>query len=127
MVNDHRRSSNRRPNSPRSKGGGKNVWTSICDTVFFNPQSDSTNLWRDMYKLNRQVKEIERGLYQPVDESWLGRLKSGAVSAWHDLVDETKAVLTALAFHLLTLVLIVACNVIFFGGLFWLLGRWLGG
>lgn len=103
--------------------------SSVCDTVCFNPQSDSANLWRDMYKLDRQVKQLGRNLYQPeaIDGGWLGQLRSGIVSAWHDLIDEIKAILTALGFHLLSLILIIVFNVVWFTFLFWLLVRWLGG
>jgi hypothetical protein len=45
--------------------------------------------------------------------------------AWGAFVVEVKATMTALGFHLLNLVLVVVFNILWFGGIFLLLGLWL--
>jgi hypothetical protein len=49
------------------------------------------------------------------------------MSIWYDLVDDIKALLTALGFHLLQLFLVILFNVLWFWGLFLLLRWWLVG
>lgn len=125
LGNGRRNGSHRGGNRKiKKRSDGKEFWTGLADTAFFQPHKDDMlPVWRDMYKLNRQVRELERGLYQPTpsDETWLGSFKSGVVSAWHDLVDEVKALLAALFFHIVTFVLIVAFNAVAIWFLFWLI------
>jgi hypothetical protein len=115
--------------SERSKGNG--FWSSASDAVFFSPHKDAMlPIYRNAYRLDRQIKELERSLSQPAQASGadIGSWVQGKLlSAWHEFVDETKAVLTSLGFHLLNLVLIVVFNVIWFWLLIMLLGWWLTG
>ena len=126
-----RRSDNRRTRKKsRRRLQGKGNWSGVADAVCFQPEKiDWVPIWRKTYKLKRQLREIERGLYQPTSEkeTWLGLLRTHLRSAWHDLVDETKAMFTALLFHLLTLAMIVVFNALWFAALFWLIGAWLDG
>ncbi len=124
-----RRSNIRRTRKkPSRRQQGKGTWSSVADTVFFQPKNTEwVSIWRDTYKLKRKLREIERGIYQSPQQTWLGTLKWKFRSAWHDLVDETKAIFTALLFHLLALVLIVVFYGLWFACLFWLIGVYLEG
>lgn len=124
-----RRSNNRRTRKkPSRRHQGKGAWSSVADTVFFQPKkTERLPIWRNTYKLKRQLREIERGICQRSQQTWLGTLKWKMLSAWHELVDETKAMFTALLFHLLTLAMIVVFNVLWFAALLWLIGAWLDG
>lgn len=123
-----RTASQRTRNKPVQNSNGNGFWQGVGDTVFFQPyKSDTLPMWRDMYKLKRQLKDIERGTYRLAPEdSWLGRQKRALIDTWHDFVDEVKALLTELAFHVVTLVLVVVYNILWFAFLFWLIGVWLG-
>jgi hypothetical protein len=140
LIRNEIRSSSKRSNSSnrgnsrqRSKRtDSKGFWTGVSDTVFFKPhKSETLPVWRSIYKTNRMLGEMERGLYQPppLKGTCVGSMKSGAVSAWHDLIDSGKALLTELAIHILTLVLVIVFKLIlfwfFFWFLFWLIGLWL--
>lgn len=107
----------------------RSFWDGMADTVFFQPRkSETLPVWRDMYRLNRELKQMEHNLYQPPgQETWLGSLKSVIKKAWHEFMDEIKALLTELFFHALKLVLIIVFNVLWFGGIFLILKAWLGG
>ena len=127
IGNGNKRSSQRRDHRSREKHGtdDKGLW----DTVLFQPQkSDNLSIWRGLYKMERQLKELERGLSQPsYDSPWWRFLKVQWMSVWGDLVDEVKALLTVLFFHIVTLVLVVVCNLIWFALLLWAIGVWLEG
>lgn len=86
-------------------------------------------MWREIYKNERLVTSIERRLNQPLQQEqiWHGALWSQVLDVLGDLTDETKALLTVLAFHIFGLVLIVIFNLIWFAFLFWVIGRWLDG
>jgi len=123
------RSNNRRARKKTSRRHqGKGTWSSVADSALFQPKkTEWIPIWRDTYKLKRQLREIERGICQSPQQTWLGTLKWKIRSAWHDLVDEAKAIFTALLFHLLTLVLIVVFNILWIAALFWLIGVYLDG
>lgn len=128
IFSSRRSNSRRTRKKPSRRQQGKGTWSSVADTVFFQPEkTEWVPIWRDKYKLERQLREIERGIYQSPQQTWLGTLKWKIRSAWHDLVDETKAILTALLLHLLTLAMIVVFNILWFACLFWLIGVWLDG
>lgn len=120
------RSNNRRARKKPSRRQGKGTWSSVADAVLFQPKKTGwVSIWRDSYQLERQLREIELGIYQNQQQTWLGTLKWKIRGAWHDLVDETKAIFTALLFHLLTLVLMVVFYALWFAALFWLIGVYL--
>lgn len=83
-------------------------------------------MWRDMYRMERMGRDLERILAHPGEVRVIGQ-RGPVRKAWHACVDEVKALLTELGFHVLTLVLVVAANVIWFGGIIWLVGVWLEG
>lgn len=123
VILSSRRSNNRRSRKKSSKGD----WQGVGDTVLFKPHKSGTlSIWRDTYKLKRQLREMERWLNQPpTEESWRSALMEKFRSAFFDVVDELKALLTELAFHVSTLVLVVVCNILWFAVLFWLIGVYL--
>jgi len=126
IRNDMRSSASSRVRQRSKRKRSKGVWQGVGDTVLFKPHKSGTlSIWRDIYKLKRQLREMERGIYQSPQQTWLGTLKWKIRSAWHDLVDEVKALLTELFFHVLRLVLIVVFNIIWFAFLFWVIGVWL--
>jgi hypothetical protein len=122
--------SSRRSNGSQ-RSNSKGFWSSASDTVFFKPHKDPMMpMYRNAYRLDRQIKDLERSLSQPAQASgdgigsWVQEKLSGA---WFEIVVETKALLTSLGFHLLNLVLIIVFNVIWFWLLIQLLGWWLPG
>lgn len=127
IRNDIRTSTRDRGRQRGKRKRSKGFWQEIGNTVLFQPhKSDTLPMWRDMYKLKRQLSEMERRLHQPpIEETWLSALKEKFRSAFLDLVDEVKALMTELAFFLVTLVLVVVCNVLWFALLFWVIGVWL--
>jgi len=128
--NIRRRSNSGQRSSGSQRTNSKGFWSSASDTVFFKPHKDAMlPVWRNAYRLDRQIKELERSLSQPAQAAGTGSsswVQGKLLSAWHEFVDESKALLTSLGFHLLNLVLIVVFNVIWFWLLFMLLGWWLG-
>jgi hypothetical protein len=113
------------------RSNSKGFWSSASDIVFFKPSKDPMlPVWKDMYKLNRQIGDLERSLSQPALAagsgigSWVIRK---LFDTWGEIVVEAKAMGTALGFHFLQLFLIILFNVIWFTLLFWLMGLWLGG
>jgi hypothetical protein len=65
-----KRSSNRRSFRGNAKLSGqpvgKGFWRGAYDTFCFQPnRSGMMPVWRDLYKINREFKEMERNPYQP--------------------------------------------------------------
>lgn len=127
IRNDIRTSARSRGRQRGKRKRSNGFWQGVGDTVLFQPhKSEWLPIWRDTYKLKRQLREMERRLHQPpMEETWWSSLKDKFRSEWFDLVDEVKALLTELFFHLATLVMIVVCNVAWFAFLFWVIGVWL--
>jgi hypothetical protein len=122
------RSSHRRtPSAPRSRGPG--FWTEASDTVLFKPHKSKTlTIWREAYRINREIEELERNQNRPPRENTiLGWIGGQLRSAWGEFTVEVKALLTTLFFHLLTLVLIVVFNVVWFWLLWKIFCLWLDG
>jgi len=128
IRNDIRSSARSRGRKRSKRKRSKGFWQGVGDTVLFQPhKSDTLSIWRDTYKLKRQLREMERRLTQPpTEETWRTALKDKFRSTVFDVIDEVKAVLTALGFHIATLVLVVVCNIVWFALLFWVIGVWLG-
>jgi len=128
IRNDIRSSTRSRGRQRGKRRSSKGFWQGVGDTVLFQPhKSDTLSIWRDTYKLKRQLREMERRLNQPpTEETWRTALMEKFRSAFFDVVDEFKALLTELAFHVATLVLVVVCNILWFAFLFWVIGVWLG-
>ncbi len=128
LIRNDIRSSRRGSRRQGSNRSGNACLRDVADTVLFQPhKSEMLSVWKEMYRTKRLIKRIERGTFQPVSEdTWLGRQKRGLIEAWHEFLDEVKAHLTLLFFHILTLIMIVVCNVLWFAFLFWLMGVWLG-
>lgn len=123
-----RTASQRTRSKPVQNSNGNGFWQGFGDTVFIQPHKSYTlSIWRDTYKLKRQLRDMERRLNQPpTEETWWSALMEKFRSAFFDLMDEFKALLTELAFHVATLVLVVVYNILWFAFLFWLIGVWLG-
>jgi len=108
----------------RSRSKPTGVVSSVAKTLFFNPvRSENIGIWRAIYQQKRLIRKLERlNLSTAVPDTRWTRFKHGLADIWHALVDELKAVATAAAFHLLTVVLIVVFNLAWFAFLIWLLG-----
>jgi hypothetical protein len=129
IRNDIRSSARSRVKQRGKRKRGNGFWQGVGDTVLFKPYKSVGELeaWKSVYRAKRIIRNIERGKFQPESEkdTWLGRQKRGLIEAWYDFVDEVKALLTQLFFHVVTLVMIVVFNVAWFAFLFWLIGVWL--
>lgn len=129
IRNDIRNSARSRGRQRGKRKHNNGFWQGVGDTVLFKPhKSDTLSIWRDTYKLKRQLREMERRLNQPpTEETWWSALMDKFRSAFFDAVDELKALLTEVGFFLVSLVLSVVFTVIWFAFLFWLIGVWLDG
>jgi hypothetical protein len=130
----HRQSTRRRSTRRDNRQGqrrenGKGYWQELSDVAIFRPhQSDTLQIWRDSYRLQRQIRNLERDLYRPPRQNtWISWLTDPLCKAWWDFIDEIKALLTVLFWHVVTLVLVIAFNVAFFWLLFKVIGLWLAG
>jgi len=115
---------------PVKRGGsGKGFLAEITDTLIFQPHKSKTlPMWQNMYKLDRGLRELERDLNRlPRKRTWLTWIADQLRSAWWEFIDSVKALLTLMFFQIVTLVLVVVFNVIWFWGLFWVIGLWLEG
>lgn len=117
------------------KSEDKGFWSGVADTVIFQPnKSGRLAIWKDGYRLNRALKEMERDLRYPpkkIQRSWwqsvLHWMWRQLRDAWYEFYDEVRALITELFIFLVGFFVTLACYVALGWLLFWVIGLLLDG
>lgn len=111
----------------------KGFWGGVADTVIFQPnKSGNLQLWKDGYRLNRELKEMERYLHHPprkVPGAWWRKLLQWMwmqlKEAWYEFYDTLRATLMEALVFLMILAVTIAYYAILICLLFWIVKVWL--
>lgn len=107
----------------------KGFWGELADIFIFQPnRSGMRPIWKDIYRLDRELKEMERSARSPSKQSPCGWCQimlhwfwEKLRMAWFEIYDEIRVLLTELYIFLVGLIVTIVGYVVLSCILFWMI------